>query len=157
MTSAGSYRNSVRVRVNGLLVREQSLLMVQLMSPVAYRLIWMPPGGGVQFGEPLADTLQREMAEETGLRVSAGPLWYLHEVIRGDVHAVEFYFLCDAIGGTLRTGQDPEYSVSDQIIREVAFLPFERLDRDDIHPAYLRSGFVEDYLGNGGRVQPKFI
>ncbi len=157
MTSAGSYRNSVRVRVNGLLVREQSLLMVQLMSPVAGRLIWMPPGGGVQFGEPLADTLQREMAEETGLRVSAGPLWYLHEVIRGDVHAVEFYFLCDAIGGTLRTGQDPEYSVSDQIIREVAFLPFGRLDRDDIHPAYLRSGFVEDYLGNGGRVQPKFI
>ncbi len=157
MTDTGSFRNTVRVRVNGLLVRDRSLLMVQLLSPVAGRLIWMPPGGGVSFGESLTATLQREMLEETGLQVAPGPLWYLHEVIHDDVHAIEFYYLCRKRGGSLHAGSDPEYAESEQIIRDAAFLPFERLDADDIHPSYLRDGFAEDFLGKGRPDFPKFI
>ncbi len=157
MADAGSFRNTVRIRVNGLLVLDRSLLMVHLMSPVAGRLIWMPPGGGVQFGESLTTTLQREMLEETGIQVTPGPLWYLNEVIHDDVHAMEFYFLCEQVGGTLRTGSDPEYSDADQIIRDVSFLPLETLDRDDIHPAYLRKGFAEDLRKKPGQIFPKFI
>lgn len=157
MMDAGSFRYSVRVRVNGLLVQENALLMVHLMSPVAGRMIWMPPGGGVQFGEPLTATLQREMHEETGLQISPGPLWYLNEVIHDDVHAIEFYFLCDLTGGTLCTGSDPEYSDRDQIIRDVSFLPLETLDRPDIHPAYLRKRFAEDLSSKPDQILPKFI
>ena len=157
MVDAGFFRNTVRIRVNGLLVQDNSLLMVRLMSPVAGRLIWMPPGGGVTFGESLTATLQREMHEETGLKVAPGPLWYLNEVIHDDVHAVEFYYFCEQVGGTLRTGNDPEYSEDDQIIRDVAFLPLATLDRDDIHPAYLRKGFAEDLRMKQGQVLPKFI
>ncbi len=157
MTDADFFRNRVRIRVNGLLVRDHSILMVQLHSPVAGRLIWMPPGGGVRFGEQLSSALQREMLEETGIRVSAGPLWYLHEVIQGDVHAVEFYYMCNFEGGSLRTGTDPEFSESEQIIRDAAFLPLDRLKEEDVHPAYLRDGFEADYLEQEIRGFPKFI
>ncbi len=157
MTDSGSIGNKVRVRVNGLLVEEDALLMVQLLSPVAEELIWMPPGGGVNFGEVLTDALKREMREETGIEVVPGPLWYLHEVITDEVHAVEFYYLCRRLGGMMQKGTDPEYPRHDQIIRDVAFLPFLDLDRADIHPAYLRTGFLGDYLDEIGSGLPKFI
>jgi 8-oxo-dGTP diphosphatase len=157
MTVAETFRNRVRVRVNGLLVRDRSILMVQLHSPVAGRHIWMPPGGGVRFGEPLLSALQREMVEETGIRVSVGPLWYLHEIIHKNVHAVEFYYLCRHEAGSLRTGTDPEYSESEQIITDAAFLPFDRLVEKDIYPAYLREGFVADYLEQEKRSFPRII
>ena len=157
MTVAGSVRNKVRVRVNGLLVEEDSLLMVQLLSPVAGELIWMPPGGGLRFGESLTDALRREIREETGIETDPGPLWYMHEVITDDIHAIEFYFLCRRLGGVMRKGSDPEYSPNDQIIRDVAFLRFEDLVRSDIHPAYLRTGFLGDYGDESGSGLPKFI
>ena len=148
--------NSVRLRVNGLLIENESLIMVQLLSPVNNKWIWMPPGGGVHFGESLQNAVKREMLEETGLMVTVGPLWYLHEVIAGGVHAVEFYYRCEKYGGTLRTGTDPEYRDSRQIIRDVACVPFDNLTRSDIYPEYLRNGFVSDYR-NELRHLPKFI
>ncbi len=157
MTHPGSIRNTVRVRVNGLLVQNQSLLMVRLLSPVAGKLIWMPPGGGLQFGETLTSALRREIREETGIIVSPGPLWYLHEVRTRDVHAIEFYYLCEQQGGALKTGSDPEYSDEHQIIRDVAFVPFEQLDQRDIYPAYLRRGFTVDFLQERDSSLPKFI
>lgn len=150
----------VRVRVNGLLVEKDGLLMVRLESPVTGGMIWMPPGGGVRFGEPLIHTLEREMQEETGIDVAPGPLWYLHEVIHPEVHAIEFYFLCEKKGGALRTGSDPEYPEEEQIIRDVAFLTFDRLDREDVHPVHLRRGFARDhgnYLAGVDMAFPKVI
>ncbi len=157
MSDSGSIRNKVRVRVNGLLVEEDALLMVQLLSPVAGKLIWMPPGGGVRFGESLTEALKREMREETGIEADPGPLWYLHEVITDKVHAVEFYYLCRRQGGLMQKGTDPEHSREDQIIRDVAFLSFKDLGRSDIHPAYLRTGFLGDYTDESSSGLPKFI
>jgi 8-oxo-dGTP diphosphatase len=55
------------IRVAGLLIRDGSILMVeQGRGDDRY---WLLPGGGVQFGEALADALRREFQEELGLRV----------------------------------------------------------------------------------------
>lgn len=130
--------------------------MVQLVSPVTRKLIWMPPGGGVQFGEKLEQALCREMKEETGLDVSAGPLWYLHEIRTDNIHAIEFYYMCRKVDGNLVTGRDPEHSSEDQILRDVGFIPLDRLNSPDIYPEYLRKGFVEDYQ-RADPPLPKFI
>lgn len=150
------YAGKIRTRVNGLLIHDQSLLMVQLHSPVTGGLIWMPPGGGVQFGEALTGTLCREMAEETGLTVSAGPLWYLHEVVTPHVHAIEFYFRCDWQHGELQKGMDPEYSRQEQIIRDVDWIPLKQLNREDVHPLYLKTNLLNDWQAEkkGGMTTP---
>lgn len=137
--------NRIRVRVNGLLVENRSLLMVRLRSPVNGRLIWMPPGGGLQFGEPLREAVKREMAEETGIRVEVGPLWYIHELHTTIIHAVEFYYLCSKREGELKTGSDPEYPEKEQLIEDVSFMPFDELDRPDVYPEHLRTRFAVDY------------
>ena len=57
---------------------------------------WTPPGGGVEFGEPLESALRREVAEETGVDVEVGPLRYVVDFVRPPLHAVSFYFSCRA-------------------------------------------------------------
>lgn len=150
------YKGRVRLRVNGLLVQDNALLMVQLFSPVSRQLVWTPPGGGVQFGESLSQALQREMFEETGLHVQAGALWYMHELLRNGFHAVEFYFRCELTGGSLRLGSDPEHEPADQILRKAAFLPLSQLDRPDVYPSVLRKTFAEDLHAASVQV-PRFV
>lgn len=54
--------------VYGLIVhKEQILLILKARGP--YTGLWDLPGGSVEFGESPAETLTREVAEETGLHV----------------------------------------------------------------------------------------
>ncbi|MDI6401551.1 NUDIX domain-containing protein [Balneolaceae bacterium ANBcel3] len=154
MTAPLSQR--IRLRVNGLLADEGRLLMVRLYSPVVRKMIWMPPGGELLFGESMAQGVSREMKEETGLTVEAGPLWYVHEVQANGIHAVEFYFKCRKQGGALITGTDPEYGESEQIIEETAYLDYNRLKEEDIYPEYLRYGLIKD-LSDENFTPPRVI
>jgi len=61
------------VAVGGVAVRDGALLLVQRgTDPQSGR--WSIPGGHVEQGETLASAVEREMLEETGLRVRCGPL-----------------------------------------------------------------------------------
>jgi ADP-ribose pyrophosphatase YjhB (NUDIX family) len=126
-----SYTHRLRVRVSGLCCRGDELLLVRLRGVGDRPYLWLPPGGGVQFGEPLATALEREMGEETGLAVSVGPLRFAGEFVAPPLHAVEFFFAVEATGGQLATGHDPEVAV--QQIEEVAFVPFADLRREPPH------------------------
>jgi ADP-ribose pyrophosphatase YjhB (NUDIX family) len=50
------------------------------------RSYWLLPGGGVDYGETLAQALEREMMEECALTVRAGRLLFLAESIPPDRH-----------------------------------------------------------------------
>ena len=65
-----TFRNKLRVRVCGLLVQADAVLLAQVHSPVTENLVWTPPGGGLQFGEQMDDCLKREFAEETNVDIA---------------------------------------------------------------------------------------
>jgi 8-oxo-dGTP diphosphatase len=81
---------------------------------------WSLPGGVLELGESLRDAVVREVHEETGLAVEAGPLIDLFEHIARDdngrvrYHYVIADYLCHHRGGTLCAGSDAlEATVAD--------------------------------------------
>ena len=75
---------------------------------------WSIPGGKLRLGESLAEAVAREMLEETGLRVRVGALVEVYERMPrpgaggSDSHFVVLDYLCEAVGGLLRAGDDAE-------------------------------------------------
>ena len=73
---------------------------------------WSLPGGLVECGERLEEAIQREMMEETGLRIKPVSIFEVFERImpdsrgRAEYHYVLVDFICRVTGGELRAGDD---------------------------------------------------
>ena len=157
----GAYGGRVRVRVGALLfdADRTSVLLAEHGGIWDDLPFWTPPGGGVDFGESLPDALGREVQEETGLDVEAGPLRYTLDFVRPPLHAVSFYFEARLSRGRLSDaalGRDPELGDA-QLLRALRLVPLADLGSVRVYPeafgARLRSdvdgGFSEGlvYLG----------
>lgn len=121
------YGNRIRVRVCGVCRMETGIVMVH-HDQLAEGGFWAPPGGGIEFGETAEAALVREFREETGLEVAVGEFLFTCELVKPPLHAVELFFAVSIIGGSLKTGRDPE-SGDQQIIRNVKVLTAADLDR----------------------------
>ena len=64
-TKKATQRHSVRAI---MLTPDNRILLIQSREPESGQIQWCPPGGGIEAGETLEETLRRELFEETGLR-----------------------------------------------------------------------------------------
>lgn len=141
--SINSYSGKLRIRVCGLLVKDEKLLLVRLKSPVTGQQVWLPPGGGVDFGERLEGALIREFREETGLLVEVGNLLHINEIIESGFHAVELYFRVSGQKGEVKLGTDPEHTAADQILEEIGFFSKSEMSEINAVPEFIRTKFWE--------------
>lgn len=137
MTALSAFKNQLRLRVCGVLVEKSKLLLVNLRSPVTDQMIWMPPGGGVQFGESITDALKREFKEETQVDVEVNGLLHIEELIERDFHVVECYFEVSRTAGEPRLGYDPELANDQQILHDIAWLSLSDVPEHSFAPRKL--------------------
>lgn len=116
------YGHKVRVRACGMCWKEDRLLLVNHKGITATNF-WAPPGGGVDFGQTLQQTLIKEFMEETGLRIRPGDFLFGCEYIAQPIHSIELFYDVKVITGEARTGYDPEI----QIIEDVQFVSMDQL------------------------------
>ncbi|MDZ7683162.1 MAG: NUDIX domain-containing protein [Fodinibius sp.] len=121
------YRQQLRLRVCGILVIDGRILVAQVHSPISDNLIWTPPGGGLKFGESLAEGVRREFAQETNLQVAVRQLVHINELIEAPFHAVECYFEVDRQDGEATLGEDPEHDPDRQLLQDLQWVPLEQL------------------------------
>ncbi len=125
------YGHQVRTRVCGLLIQGNEVLLVKHkpLGPKGY--LWSPPGGKVDYGSSLKENLQREFKEETNLIVQTGAFRFINEYRVAPIHAIEIFFEVKLLSGSLALGRDPELPAENQLIKDVAFKPFDWIKKQD--------------------------
>ncbi|MCP4458208.1 MAG: NUDIX domain-containing protein [Cytophagales bacterium] len=119
------FQRKVRVRACGILIEENSLLLLRHEGIGPDGFLWSPPGGGVEFGQDSRSTLKREVKEETGLEVDVGDFLFANEHIDHRHHAVELFFDTHRIAGDLKLGHDPELKT--QILTDIRFFNMSKI------------------------------
>ncbi len=109
--ASSRYPTSPIVGVGAVIVQDgQVVLIKRRYEPLAGQ--WSLPGGRLELGETLEAGVAREMLEETGLEIEAGPVIEVFDRIFLDqerqvrFHYVLIDYLCRPLGGTVRAGSD---------------------------------------------------
>ncbi|MBZ4682870.1 MAG: 8-oxo-dGTP diphosphatase [Fusobacteriaceae bacterium] len=95
-----------RVRVAGILVKDDKLLLIQHKKNG--KEYWLLPGGGVDFGETMQEALKREFIEETNLNINVNELLFISEAIdpKGEKHIINFFFKVEYVDGILKLAKE---------------------------------------------------
>ena len=83
------FGNKLRVRVCGIFIQDDKILLVNHKGLTQTGNFWAPPGGGIHFGEPARESLAREFLEETGLKIKVGKFLFINEYISKPLHTIE--------------------------------------------------------------------
>lgn len=121
----------VRIRVAGLLVGEEGILLVR--HEKKGKTYWLAPGGGVEYGETLEQALRREFEEELKLKIEVGPAAFMHDSVPPDFHrhVVNVYFHVSA--------KEKNFLVQpDGVLRQARFHALEGLEALVLYPPVAR-------------------
>jgi ADP-ribose pyrophosphatase len=106
----GYPRNPV-VAVGAVVFHREKVLLVRRGQDPGEGL-WAIPGGGVELGETLQQAAEREIWEETGIRIKARePVLTFDVIEKGERNRIRYHYVivdlaADYIDGELRAGDD---------------------------------------------------
>lgn len=126
-----------RLGCAGIISKNDSILMgVRAKEPNKGK--WILPGGGVNFGETFAETLQREIYEEASIEISVNEVFKIYQLInKPDEHRVIVYLYAEYKGGDLIPSSD---------LSEVKFLNKKEiiiLDEQGLISPFVRSVLID--------------
>jgi 8-oxo-dGTP diphosphatase len=146
------FGGKVRVRVGGILIEEDKILLLKHEGVGKKEYLWSPPGGGMEFGENAEENLKREFFEETGLTIMVHELLFVNEFLNDKIHAIELFFKVEKTGGILKLGIDPEMG-NQQILSELAFFDENKLintEYDYMHNMFIGINKPQEVLNLKG-------
>ena len=130
----------VRTSAKGLVIKDGRMLAIKLQDQDGD--FYIMPGGGQVAGELLTETVEREVAEETGISVKAGDAVFVIEGAEGEEHhRVDIVFLCDYIGQST-VDYHPDHN---QIGYE--WLDVDTLNTAPLYPSKLRRSIMNLFEG----------
>ena len=109
--SPKTYPDAPRPAVGAVVLHQGRVLLVRRRDP-PHAGQWAIPGGSVALGESLAEAAEREVREETGVRVRAGrPVYAFDRVDRDEAGRVRHHYvivdlLAEYVSGEPAAGDD---------------------------------------------------
>ena len=135
----------VRTSAKALVIRDGCMLAVKLQDSDG--VFYIMPGGGQQAGELLPAAVEREVAEETGIKVKAGDAVFVIEGAEGEPdHRVDIVFRCEYIGPCDAEAQYDWNQIGTD------WLPLDTLNRTPLYPSKLRRAIMNLAQGKGNPV-----
>lgn len=146
------FGGKVRVRVGGILIENDQILLLKHEGVGKKEYLWSPPGGGIEFGDDAEENLKREFFEETGLIIHVYELLFVNEFMNDKIHAIELFFKVKKTGGILKLGKDPEME-NQQILSDLAFFDENKLintENDYLHNMFIGINKPQEVLNLKG-------
>ncbi|SMG37374.1 8-oxo-dGTP diphosphatase [Marivirga sericea] len=146
------FRGKARVRVGGILIEDDEILLLKHEGVGQKEFLWSPPGGGLEFGEDAVENLKREFLEETGLHICVHEMLFVNEFISDQIHAIELFFRVKKTGGILKLGSDPEMG-QQQILTEFAFFDEKKIlntEKEYLHNMFIGINKPQEVLNLTG-------
>lgn len=137
-----------RIAARAIILHEGRILLVNAW-PGGQSDLWCAPGGGVERGQSLPETLMREVAEETGLRIAVEEpalVNEFHDPARG-FHQIEVFFRARITSAGLDPGwRDPAGVVTERRFFARAEMETIRFKPDLLPAAAWGTGCLYDPL-----------
>ncbi|WP_422362406.1 NUDIX domain-containing protein [Reichenbachiella sp.] len=146
------FGNQVRVRVMGVLIQEEKVLLLNHTGLNDEDELWLPPGGGIAFNESAKEALIREFEEEVNLSIKICDFLGATEFISKEMHAIELFFVVEQIGGKLQLGSDPELG-ENSILKEarwMSILEINKLSENCVHRLFKNLESIDDLFKKKG-------
>ena len=108
---SNEYPDHPRVAVGAVVFREDRVLLIR-RGQAPSKNLWAIPGGSVEIGETLQQAAEREILEETGIRIRAARPIYIFDVIeRDESESIRFHYViidlsAEYVSGELSAGDD---------------------------------------------------
>lgn len=132
-------------RYQGAIIQDDYILLIKHTEHASGRSYWLMPGGGIELGETEEACVQREMQEETGLRVQVLSLLFEEPDIPNSVYQRKKTYLCRIIDGDARPGYEPELEAAEEYwISEIGW--FDLRDPSKWNELILRDPITYPFL-----------
>ena len=130
LKNKNAYPHCPVVAVGAVVFKSNCVLLVRRGKAPAEDL-WAIPGGSVEIGETLQQAAEREILEETGIKIRAGKPIYIFDVIdRDEDEKIRFHYViidlaADYVSGEPAAGDDAAEArwISAHELNELAVSP----------------------------------
>ena len=103
--ATGGYPPEPRVAVGAVVFKDNCILLVRRGKAPACGQ-WAIPGGSVRLGESLPQAAEREILEETGIRIAAGEPAYVFDVVERDATGrIRYHYVIVDLDATYQSGE----------------------------------------------------
>ena len=143
-----------KYRVNGILIKDNKILTVQIMNNGVYCC----PGGHVKIGESSNEAVKREMLEETSLTVEVEyPIAFIENFFERNsnnlIHEISLYYLVKASNIATKNYEILENDDGIEKKLEFRWIPIEELDKYNFRPQDLiekikKKDYTFTYINN---------
>ncbi len=132
-----AFGGQIRVRVCGVCIQENQILMINHKGLNQENVFWNAPGGGLEYGETIINCLKREFKEECNLKIEVGNFLAHYEYINEPLHAIELFYEVKIVEGILKLGQDPEVDFETMTdLKWIDLFDLKKINANCVHPHF---------------------
>lgn len=134
-----------KIRAVAILIKDDEVLLIHRKNKKEYFVF---PGGGVEEGETIEETVIREMLEETTMEIKINKLLYHHIY---DNNTKQYFYLCNYVKGEPKLSDDSEEKKKMQEGKEFynpKWIKIEELKNMLVYPLEIKDLLIEDYKNN---------